>query len=408
MQFHLFSIGCIIEISKKIYRIAVNEKPKGGKMKKNIFRLCSLVLVVFLLLFPASGCNGEKVTEKYYDDFFGSSVTAVVKGENLSAINAAWKNACEYLDKLKSKISADNAESDVSEFNRASFGDETEIDKITYDVLNKAKAAYKKTNGYFDPTVAMSSDLFGFTSRFKLDSYIPSTDYDRNQNKNGGFELPEEEYVSAFKDLANFERVLISSHDKKFAIKKDCNPVTVEGKSYEQNIDLSGIIKGFAADGVKKIFDEQNLKSYYLSFGSSSLYLGENSQNSWNLKITDPLSKLRASLGSVKIKNRFVSTAGVYERNYTTESGVFCHHIIDPHTGRPAETDILSVTIIGGECADSDALSTSLVALGAKKAIAFAKENNELDYIIVTGDKKIYTTLQLVLASNSTYTIVAF
>ncbi len=66
------------------------------------------------------------------------------------------------------------------------------------------------------------------------------------------------------------------------------------------------------------------------------------------------------------------------------------------------------MTIIGGECADSDALSTSLVALGAKKAIDFAKENNELDYIIVTGDKKIYTTLQLVLASNSTYTIVAF
>ena len=116
-------------------------------MKKNIFKFCSLVLVVFLLLFPASGCKGEKVTEKYYDDFFGSSVTAVVKGENLSAINAAWKNACEYLDKLKSKISADNAESDVSKFNRASFGDEAEIDKITYDVLNKAKAAYIKTNG---------------------------------------------------------------------------------------------------------------------------------------------------------------------------------------------------------------------------------------------------------------------
>ena len=78
MQFHLFSIGCIIEISKKIYRIAVNEKPKGGKMKKNFFRFCSLVLVVFLLLFSASGCKEKKVTEKYYDDFFGSSVTAVV------------------------------------------------------------------------------------------------------------------------------------------------------------------------------------------------------------------------------------------------------------------------------------------------------------------------------------------
>ena len=251
----------------------------------------------------------------------------------------------------------------------------------------------------------MSSDLFGFTSRFKLDSYIPSTDYDRNQNKNGGFELPKEEYVSAFKDLANFEQVLISSHDKKFAIKKDCNPVTVEEKSYEQNIDLSGIIKGFAADGVKKIFDEQNLKSYYLSFGSSSLYLGENSQNSWNLKITDPLSKLRASLGSVKIKNRFVSTAGVYERNYTTESGVFCHHIIDPHTGKPAETDVLSVTIIGGDCATSDALSTALVASGSKKAIEFANLNGELDYIIVTKDKKVYSSIAFTLPSGSAYTL---
>ena len=374
-------------------------------MKKSFFKPIALLLSTVFLAFALSGCGEDKVTEKYYEDFFGSSVTAVFKGEDISSINAAWEKACAYLDNLKSKISVDNAESDVSKFNNAYCGDEVKIDKITYDVLFKAKEAYKKANGYFDPTVAMSSDLYGFTSRFKLAAYAPSTDYDREENVDGGLELPKEEYISAFKNLANFEQVELINISELFAIRKNCNPVTVDGKTYEQRIEFAGIIKGFAADEVKKIFDENNLKSYYISFGGSSLYLGENAGESWDLKITDPSSKLRATLGSVKLKNEFVSTAGVYEQNYTTESGIFCHHIIDPHTGKPAETDVLSVTIIGGDCATSDALSTALVACGRKKAIEFANLNGELNYIIVTKDKEIYSTIELSLPSGSVYTL---
>ncbi len=374
-------------------------------MKKSFFKPIALLLSTIFLAFALSGCGKDKVTEKYYEDFFGSSVTAVFKGEDISSINVAWEKACANLDNLKSKISVDNAESDVSKFNNAYCGDEIAIDKITYDVLFKAKEAYKKANGYFDPTVAMSSDLYGFTSRFKLASYAPSTDYDREENADGGFELPKEEYISAFKNLANFEQVELINESEKFAIKKNCNPVMVDEKTYEQHLELAGIIKGFAADEVKKIFDENNLKSYYLSFGGSSLYLCENAGESWDLKITDPSSKLRATLGSVKLKNEFVSTAGVYEQNYTTGSGIFCHHIIDPHTGKPAETDVLSVTIIGCDCATSDALSTALVASGRKKAIEFANLNGELDYIIVTKDKEIYSSIELSLPSGSAYTL---
>ncbi|HBK02364.1 MAG TPA: hypothetical protein DDY77_04980, partial [Clostridiales bacterium] len=159
---------------------------KGGKMKKSFFKPIALLLSTIFLAFALSGCGKDKVTEKYYEDFFGSSVTAVFKGEDISSINVAWEKACAYLDNLKSKISVDNAESDVSEFNKAHCDDEIAIDKITYDVLFKAKEAYKKANGYFDPTVAMSSDLYGFTLRFKLASYAPSTDYDREENADGG------------------------------------------------------------------------------------------------------------------------------------------------------------------------------------------------------------------------------
>lgn len=374
-------------------------------MKNKFFTSFLPLIVVFFFCFSLLGCRNTGFVEKYYDDFFGSSVTAVFKGESVGQINSAWNDACSYLDNLKSKISIDILSSDISKFNYATSGTEIEISKLTYDVLSVSKSAHKNTKGYFDPTVSMSSDLYGFSPRFSSLGYTPLSAYDRVQNEDGGFELPDEKYISAFKTLIDFDKVEVSSVNESFFVKKNCPSAVVDGVSYEQRLDLSGIIKGYAADEVKKIFDENFLKSYYLSFGSSSLYLGENSGKTWDLKVTDPSSSLRSTLCQISLQNQFVSTAGVYEQNYTTQSGVFCHHIIDPFLGKPAETDILSVTVIGGDCATSDALSTALVALDSKSAIDFVHENSQLDYILITQDKIVYSTLEFSFPVDSAYTL---
>ncbi len=70
-------------------------------------------------------------------------------------------------------------------------------------------------------------------------------------------------------------------------------------------------------------------------------------------------------LGVVTTHDEAVITSGGYERNFE-EDGVVYHHIIDPSTGYPADSGLISVTIVSEDGTLADGLSTSLFIMGRK------------------------------------------
>ena len=96
-------------------------------------------------------------------------------------------------------------------------------------------------------------------------------------------------------------------------------------------------------------------------------------QGAYNMGFVDPRSPQRDPYFMTKIRNEKLSTSGDNEQRYFIDGVRYCH-IIDPTTGKPIRTGIMSATVIGGSAAEDDALTTAIMAMGKERASNFIKE----------------------------------
>ena len=84
-----------------------------------------------------------------------------------------------------------------------------------------------------------------------------------------------------------------------------------------------------------------------------------------------------------------VVTSGGYQRNFKKNGKVY-HHILDPATGFPAQSGLLSATIISQDDVLADALSTALFVMGPDKAAAYWQGSKDaFEMVLVTEDHRI-------------------
>ena len=85
-------------------------------------------------------------------------------------------------------------------------------------------------------------------------------------------------------------------------------------------------------------------------------------------------------------------TSGGYQR-YFEQDGVRYHHILDPKTGCPAESGLLSVSVVSEDDTLADALSTALFVMGEDRALELWRSGvYDFDLILVTEDGRLLAT----------------
>ncbi len=172
----------------------------------------------------------------------------------------------------------------------------------------------------------------------------------------------------------------------------DATKIDFTGKSVTLNgakFDFGGFGKGLAADKAIDALRDNNVRSALISIGGTVATIGSNNGEQWKIAVQDPRGENGEQLGVLKIRTSFISTSGDYQQ-YKTVDGKRYHHIFG-YDGKPTDNGVISVTVIGANGVESDAMSTALFVMGKDKALEFCDANN-LDAIIVTSDKTVTIT----------------
>ncbi len=344
-------------------------------MKKAISLISALVMLVSLC-----SCSMSHVKEQT------ETVTAMNTVMTLTVYSN--KNTDEVFEELKKEIDildtlltvnpvANKGEngvdpSDVVRINTS--GEPVEVSDFTVELIDKALEANELTDGAFDITINPVIEMWGFND--------------------ATYGVP---------GKAERENALKLVGSDKIAV--DGNTV---GVSELSSINLGGIAKGALGDDLKRILDKHGMAAV-LSLGGNIVLVGNNpAAEKWSVGVKAP-NEEKALICKFRCGgDRSVVTSGGYER-YFEYKGKRYHHIIDPATGAPAESDLQSVTVIGKDGAMCDALSTALFVMGSEKAVEFAKEHNDFEYIFVTEDKIIASaSIPELTAEINTYTVETF
>lgn len=282
--------------------------------------------------------------------------------------------AINRVNEIETRMSAFLPGSDISRINRYAGSELVPIHSETMHLLKNALRYAELSDGTFDITVRPLIELWGIG---KKNNYIPS-----------------EQEINRTLKLVNAKDLIINQELEQAGMRNS-----------GQKIDLGGIAKGYAADEVKRILLENNIQNALINLGGNVLTMGHRpDEEHWKIGIQNPLSPTGSYLGVLNISEKTVVTSGSNER-FFIKDGIRYHHILDPRSGKPAQTGLLSVTVVTETSLEADAITTALFVMGLEKGIAFLREF-AAEAIFITENLGIYLTEGIVnhftIAGNPT------
>ena len=293
-------------------------------------------------------------------DFFAMDTYMSVLAYGENAENAV-DDAVKEVNRLDQLLSAADPDSEVGQLNENGSATLSEDGQA---LMEASLALFRETGGRFDITVYPLVELWGFTG--------------------GNYRKPSEEEIRSTLPYVGAESIRYEEADGAVSFARD-----------GMKIDFGGIAKGYTSAKIVDIFQSAGIRSGLVSLGGNIQALGTKPDGTpWKIGIQDPEDSA-ALIGVLAVADEAVITSGGYER-YFEEDGTRYHHILDPETGYPAGSGLLSVTIVSRDGTMADGLSTSLFIMGKEKALAFWRERREqFDVILVTDSREILVTAGL-------------
>ena len=177
----------------------------------------------------------------------------------------------------------------------------------------------------------------------------------------------------------------------------DDSAITLDGNSAtlpaDAQLDLGAVAKGYAGDRAAEILQDAGVTSALLNLGSSTIRaIGSKPDGSpWRIALQDP-NDTSAYAGVVSATDLAIDTSGGYERYFEGDDGEIYWHILDPDTGYPAKSGLISVTVLSDSALTGDGLSTALFVMGLDDAIDYWRTNGGFDFIFITDQNEIYVS----------------
>lgn len=338
------------------------------KQKKNY----KLLAIFFCMMLLFVGCTTEapkdsstteaQMVEK--EDFvLGTHGKIRVFADSEAKGNEAIEKAFDRIVEIENRMSTSIEGSDINTINKNAGGEAVKAEAETISVIEKGIRYADITNGTFNIGIGSLIELWGIGKDWQK---VPT-----------GAEILQ---AKSHTDLSKLEMTE--------------NQVSI--KDPEMRIDLGGIAKGYAVDEAARVLRENGINSGFVNMGGDVYALGSKPDGSpWNVGIQNPEIGVGGVIAKIELVDQSIVTSGDYER-YFIENGQHYHHILDPETGYPSKNELNSVTIISEKAIDGDALSTAVFVMGLEEGLSFVEAQENIEAVLVTKDKKVYTTSGMV------------
>lgn len=276
-----------------------------------------------------------------------------VYGEN--AREAALACRAE-IGRLEELMSVTDEQSAIYAINHAE-GRPTQTGGELAQLLSRVLELCARTEGALDITIYPVVCAWGFTG--------------------GEYRVPSDEELAQLLSLVDYTAVSVSGETVAL-------PAGAE-------LDLGSAAKGYAGDRLAGLLTGMGVESAILDLGHNIQLIGAKPDGSnWAIAVQSPFGGDYA--GVLSVSSCAVVTSGGYERCFTDGSGAVHHHIIDPATGRSADSGIASATIIGKSGLVCDALSTAVYVMGAEKAAELWRASDDFEMVLVLNDGSLAVT----------------
>ena len=349
---------------------------------KEICRMRKL-LPCFLLIFLFSSLGCQQAGKN--ENTSAATSYLAVAGETMGttyhitykdSLGRNFKTDLDFLlQKINEGVSTYIKDSEISKFNQAGQNVEVPVGIYFLQNLIASKEIFEKTNGFFDPTVMPLVNYWGF-------GYTAKKPVERIDSM----------AIDSIQQLVGFEKInstfeyVVEPGDK--VASKTYS--TISKSISNVQLDFSAIAKGYAVDILSDFFEGKKINNYLVEIGGEIRCKGKNPKGkTWTTAINTPRinAKLTDYEAIIKVANKAIASSGNY-RNFHEVNGEWYGHEINPKTGFPEKSKLLSVTVMTDNCAFADGYATAFMVMGLEKSKSLANQLNGIDAFFIFANEK--------------------
>ncbi|MEG1556217.1 MAG: FAD:protein FMN transferase [Bacteroidales bacterium] len=265
------------------------------------------------------------------------------------------------LDNLSKNVSIFDSTSTISQINR---NETVQLNPDFVYIFKKAQEVSQQTKGAFDITIAPIVNLWGF-GKEKSNDHIP------------------QKALDSILTFVSYTKVSVE-HDR--IIKQDPRI----------QLNFNAIAKGYAVDKVATYLIQKGYSNCLVDIGGEVVSKGNKNGIPWKIGIQIPTESKDGAMEAdytFELKERAVATSGNY-RNYFEENGIRYSHIINPKTGRPERSNLLSVSVIADDCTTADAFATAFMVLGISQSLDIINRQPNLAAYFIYDEQGKFKTIK--------------
>lgn len=286
----------------------------------------------------------------------GTAIKVELWADDRRQGDAAAAAVMDEMHRIDRAMSPHKAGSELSRINRDAARGPVGVSDEMMQLLQRAQAFSRLTDGAFDITYAAVGQLYDYRERVR----------------------PTPEALAAARACVGWQGLQLDAAARTVRFAKD-----------GMRIDLGGFAKGHAVDLACAILQRRGIRHAWVSAGGDSRVLGDRRGRPWSVAIRDP-RRAGEVVAVLPLEDTSISTSGDYER-YFDDGAERVHHLIDPATGE-SPRGLHSVTILSADGLSCEALSKAVFVLGVQRGLALVENMPGTDAVLVDAQGRLHAS----------------